>query len=1134
MTGKPGAPRRSHRWLALAAGAAACAAGAAWGADTVAQIVSIQGKGEYRHEKALAWDPARIKQSLLVSDFVRAVGRLSRMDIYYEHERVTETIDGDAEVQVTGTRAAKDNKCAMTQLRGRSFGTARTPPEGFSVCTPSGTAAVRGTEWEMVVERDGASTLSVLHGEVEFYNEHGRVMVGEHEQARAEPGKAPVKLALRITRDRVQWVTSFAVDAGRYREFRDRPASDLAAIAALLREQRITEAYESTQRLAERGDAPPAALLLLADFEIYRGDLAAAERLAARGAARFPRDERFEVSRSRIALYAGDIAAATAHADAALAIDPRSADALVMKGDVERHEGRATEAVALYARAIESSAGDARAWYGRGVVASEREDVGRARADLAKAIELDATEPSYRAELGTLEGFAANLAAARTELDRAIAMQPDNYVALTGLGIVELKAGDLDNAIASFQKASAIEPRYARAHLYSAAAFYQKRLDRDAITELQRAAELDPNDPLPHLLLGMIHLDRIEPGEAAVEARAALARMPFLKSLNAVADNQKGVANLGAPLAFMGLEEWARATAHDSYLPFWGGSHLFLSDRYPGEFNRRSELMQGFVTDPIVFGASNRFQTLFPDPGLHATASATYSHSDDLRVVEPILTVNGYDAAPFPISYLAEIIDTRVDPGNSAVMVRAKTWTAALGAKPTYDLGMFLYTNRLDIDDAQLGTLGAPGVYQRITGKVDRVDAGVRFAPSAATSFWLKAGGSKQSSVLDETDRIAGTPEDFVRASHFTLDPKSSDVAFRHGMMLRDGVEVDWGAEAARVTQPSFLGRDQSFHFVGVGTDSESLSQNARDRSAGVYAMTRIDTAPARFEAGIGWRKYEKDRGIDFVVAAGPGHIDESLHRDKVEPFAGVTWRLAPQSLARLACRRWLRPAALETMGPVAVAAMPLDDQLVYAGGVLDQCRAQWEWTPGERTFVAARVERSRVDNLYSPLDGVQNTQADITNLERLRNRVLTPPPQPDLLEDNPVFASGVARRANLAFEQIVTPRIALRAYYTYTESENDGPVYFDRKIPYLARHQGNIGGTWAPGGRTFLTVQAIYRSQRYADEANQVLLRAGWDAQVRFFVESDDKRWAVEAFGANLLKKDASDVFGVTLSYRY
>jgi hypothetical protein len=48
------------------------------------------------------------------------------------------------------------------------------------------------------------------------------------------------------------------------------------------------------------------------------------------------------------------------------------------------------------------------------------------------------------------------------------------------------------------------------------------------------------------------------------------------------------------------------------------------------------------------------------------------------------------------------------------------------------------------------------------------------------------------------------------------------------------------------------------------------------------------------------------------------------------------------------------------------------------------------------------------------------------------------------------------------------------------------------------------------------------------------VPLPAGWDCQARVFVESADKRWALEAYAANLLKKEASDTFGVTLSYRY
>ncbi|HUI98807.1 MAG TPA: TonB-dependent receptor [Usitatibacter sp.] len=1096
-----------------------------------AEIVGIQGQGEYRPERELSWSAAHVKQPLFAADFVRTLG-MSRMEIRFWNG-VTQTLDHDGQMQVLDDKAARDTKCTVMQARSRSWGVARTPPEGFSVCTPSATAAIRGTEWEIAVAADGTSTLSVFNGVVRFYNEHGEVEVHPNEQARAEIGKAPVKLFLRVTRSRVQWVNAFAVDPLRYAEFHGPLSPALAAIGAALRDDHLQQAYDETRRLASAAAPPAVALLLLADFETYRGDLPAARRAAEEGARRYPGDERFDVSAARSALFAGEIAAAYAHADAALAKRPGSVDALVMRADIDRHEGRGREAIEEYTRAVHAAALDARPWYGRGVVESEREDVRRGRADLAKAIELDPSDATYPAELGTLEGFADLLGAGQRELERALKMQPDNYVALTGLGVVQLKEGDAEAAIASFQRASAIEPRYARAHLYSAAAYYQERRDHDALTELQRAAELDPNDPLPHLLMSMIYLDRIEPGDAAAEAQAALARVPFLKSVNGVADNQKGIANFGAPLAFMGLEEWARSTAHDSYLPFWGASHLFLADRYPGDFNRRSELMQGFITDPLAFGASNRFVTLFPEPGLHATASILYSTSDDLRVTEPVLTVNGYDVSRFPVSYLAEAIDTKVDPGNSDVSIRAHSYTGALGMRPVPGIGTFLYANRFDVD-ADLGRSDVPGVFQHIDGTVTRVDAGLRIAPGPDSSLWIKAGGSHQDSTLDESDTVAGDGFQLLRQSHFTLEPKSEDAALRHTFSIGEDAQLDWGVEGARVETPSFLGEDSAFHFADAAVAAQSLAQSAHDRSGGIYASGRITHGALRLEAGLGFRDYRKDRDLDFLVGGEPSHQEETLERRRGEPFLGVTWRPIPAVAVRAACRRWLRPAALETLAPVAVAGMPLDDQLVYAGGLLDQCRAQWEWTAPDRTFVAARVERSRVQNLWSPLDGVQNAEADVTNLERLRNRVLTPPPIPDQLEDDPVFAAGVAKRATVAIERIVTATIAARAYYTYTGSVNDGPAYPGRAIPYFPRHQVNVGGTWAPGWHTLVTLQAVYRTLRYTDEANTSPLPSSWDAEARVYFESPDKRWSVEAVAANLLKKEASDVFGVTVSYRY
>ena len=1129
-------PTLARRWvravLGLALAGMAVLARAAAPAPA-AQIASLAGQGEVREAQLPGWSPAKVNQPLFATNYVRTLA-MSRMTLLYT-DGTQEQLSANSVLQILG--ASEGTQPASTRLeRGRAWTQSKTLPHGLTMQTPWASAAIRGTDWEMAVADDGTATLTVFSGEVELYNEQGRVVVRPGEQARAERGRAPVKLRLQVSRDRIQWVSSFTVDPRRYAEFRA-PSVDpaLAAIAEAIRDGRLEEAYGRVKARAQGPGAEPVDLLLLAEFQLYEGDLDRAQATLGRGAARFPADERFEVGLARVALLHDDFPGAARLVREALAKRPDSVNALVMSGEVERREGRAREAIAAYGRAASVAARDPRGWLGLGVVETERENVGRARSDLAAAIALDETDAEAHAELGTLEGFAGDLAQARTELEKALALQPDDYVAWTGLGIVRLKEGDTEGAIAALLRASAIEPRYARAHLYLAAAYYQARHDAAALFELERAAQTDPRDPLPHLLASIIRLDRIEPGAAVAEAQQALDRIPYLKSLNQVADNQKGVANVGNPLAYMGLEGWARSAAYESYLPFWGGSHLFLADRYPGDFDRRSELMQGFVTDPLAFGASNRFQSLFAQPGHFGTASLRYGYSDDASLVEPVITLNGNGTAPVPTAYFVEGIDTRIEPGNVQESATGRTLTVAGGAKPTYELGTFVYANRLSVD-ADLGKQGVTGDFQHIDGVVSRVDGGVRYAPDARSSFWLKGGATREDSKLDETLRVVLPDGSLVQGSNLHLQPSASDGALRHTFLASDRLEVTWGVEGSRQHTPLSFVRDALLHPEGSPASPESLDESDHDRSDTVYALARVGDPTLRWELGAAWRDYRKDRDITVTrdpSAGGVTQIEESYRRRGGDPMAGVAWRFAPSMLARAACRRWLRPIALDTLAPVAVAGMPLDDQLVFPGGTLEQCHAQWEWTDA-RTFATVQLDRSRVRNLVSPLDGVQNTQSDVTNLDRLRNRILAQPPKPDLLEDTPIFGEGLAQRATVAVERIVTPAIGARAYYTYTGSENTDPAFAGRAIPYLPRHLVNLALTWAPGWRTFVTTQAVYRTRRYADEANVQALASGWDVQLDAFVETEDKHWSVEVSAANLLKKETSDVFGIVVSYRF
>ena len=133
----------------------------------------------------------------------------------------------------------------------------------------------------------------------------------------------------------------------------------------------------------------------------------------------------------------------------------------------------------------------------------------------------------------------------------------------------------------------------------------------------------------------------VRPGDAVGSARDAMKRLRFAKSLDAIANNLRGSANLGTPLAQLGLEAWALKNAQDSFDPLWAGSHLFLADRLDGKFVANSELMQGFLSDPLAFGASNRFQPLVTGPGHFGTLAWRGSRTSDASLTEPLANVSG-------------------------------------------------------------------------------------------------------------------------------------------------------------------------------------------------------------------------------------------------------------------------------------------------------------------------------------------------------------------------------------------------------------------------------------------------------------------------------------------------------------
>ena len=1099
-----------------------------------AEIVSLEGKGEFREAQQIDWRAAKVKQQLFPSNLVRT-GDSSKMALLFP-DRTQYRLAQNCVLQIKEIAADKDKKTVLNLNAGRSWMQSKTSPGGLQVQTPSALASIRGTEWEIVVEPDGRSTVTVFNGEVEFSNEQGRVLVGRNEQASAEQGRAPVKIQISNPRDRIQWVSSRTIDARRYRDsnLSGDAKREYEAVAASIDGQQLgTALTRLTTTVTNASTDSASARLLLADFQLYNGEPAKGRQTLLDAAAKFPVDERVDVALAQWALMQDDSVGARRHLDDALRRNPASLEAWLAKADVARFEGNGAEAVAAYEKAAALAPNDARVWLGLGAIEAERDNFGLAGAHIEKAAQLDAMSATSWSELASLQTATSDYSKADASFQKAFALQPDNVVMLTGKGILELKRGDNEAALDALLRASLIEPRYARAHLYTAVAYYRMGRPDRALQELDRVIELDSHDPLPHLLASLVRIDAIEPAQAVREAREAVRKMPYLKSFNQVANNQAGAANLGNAMAFFGMESWARHIAQESYLPFWAGSHLFLADRYAGDFNRRSELLQGFLLDPLVFGASNRYQTLADTPGHYATVSARYNFSDDLKLVEPVVTANGTVLAPTPMAYFAEAIDTRITPGNTALRADAKTVTAALGMRPRWDTTLFIYANRLSAD-FDIGTRNATGLFQRVIGNNTRVDAGGKYAFDARSQLWFKAGYGRERSSVDETSGIFIPGLTLLRQTDFTTRPTASDGQLRHTLQRGDDREFTWGLEASRLRTSNAVIQDAGLHAPGSAVARSTLDSTDRDRSAIAYGSIRFTVTQWTIEAMLGWSEYEKDRSFTIVSRGATANIAEEYRRNRANGALGVVYRAHPGQVSRFACQEWTRPASLGTLAPVAVAGIATDDQLVFPGGKVSRCRGQFEWEAGENTFMSFSAEHQKIRNLFSTLDGVLNARADVTNLDRLRSRILPLPPKPDALEDTPVFSLGKLSRASVALEHIVTPTLAARFNYAFTDSTTEYAVFRGNMIPYLPRHQTSIGGTWTYAARSYVSAQAVHRSARFADEGNQSKLEPGWDMQVRGYVEFDRKHWSLEVFALNLLKKNTSDVFGVIVNYRF
>ncbi len=1157
-----------------------------------ATLVSMQGKAEFRAAGATDWRPLTARQQLAPGQTVRT-GRHGRLALLLtDRTQIRLNENTTLEIQAIEPAPRTAGQTRFRQLAGRAWVQSKTPPRALQWHTPTATAGIRGTDWEMAVAEDGRSLLSVFSGEVAFFNDQGGVQVAANEQAQAEAGKAPVKLAVKNLRERVQWVTAYQInpwqhvaldgdslpglrqrlqenpppvargrllaDLGRWTEaeqaFTERRGEaeaklglawvalrrhDLKATAAwlggaaalkggeawayadiarLIESQELDAAQVALTAVSQRGDlSQPAPWLLLSELHAYEGRSEAALDAIRAGLVRFPDHPRLYAQAARLLLLDDRAPAAASTAEQAIGADLASFEGWLALADIARREGDAGTARTAYDLAIALKPDDDRPWFGRGAVLNEREYVAEARADLARALELDPEGQGYRGEQGTLESFANEFATAAAAYRAALDANPADFVALTGLGVLELKLGHTNAALEALLKAGVMEPRYARAHLYTAAAYYRLGDVKQAESELARAYELDDKDPLPYFVQAMIGSDRLRPVDAIEAARNAIRRLPYLKSLNQLANDQQGSANLGQSFAFLGLEDWARAYAQDSYTPFWAGSHLFLADRYNGLYTKNSELFQGLIAEPTVFGAGNRFKSLLPGPASNFDLGLRYTQSDNVDGFSPQVQWSGYRAEPAPYAWYLGYENVNWDLLDRPYDL--DVFTAAFGIKPRHDLGFFAFADAANQDSRPVGRIS--GIDYDVSDGLDtrRLDLGLHYRLNPVSQFWLKAGH------FDSTEKAAGQlGQTDIRAA---TDVKLPEFGFRHSFETERGHQLSWGLDYGRRATDGFLD-DTAFLL----RDDYRL----RERSLDLYLSDIWRATPSlTLQADMFWQQ-DKGKAVDqpsitlFDPPVAVTPVAASRSADQFSPRLGLVWQPDDRVHVRIAWQNWLRPAGFSSLAPVATAGIPLDDRLVRRGGELNRGHVQGEWELDSRTFLHGFLDYKDIDNRR--FDIRPFSVGELESLNKLRPRDYGQLLRDDLYEfvDAPDYAGGLIKSLGMGINRVLGREWGVMGRYLYTVSENRTDA--NLAVPWLPRHTLALGATWINPRGWYVAGLLAWRSERFQDEANNVGLDAGVSGDLDIFWESSDKHWLVRFSGNDLL--DNNSQLTTELNYRF
>lgn len=363
-----------------------------------------------------------------------------------------------------------------------------------AIQTDTAIAGVRGTEIDLNVADDGTTVLTVLEGEVDFFNQYGEVTVRRNEQSVARPGTAPTTpVSIQNPGFIIEWTLDLSRSVIAEEKFF--VTLDKSALKTIL-PQRAEQARQKGDNANARRDYGD----VLFDSGLYEAALneyEAANRLAP-----------------------GQPTILTRHGYALLRLD-RLDDAASSFRSAHEAEGAAETAAP---------------WTGLAWMELLRANPAAAQPYAERAVAAVGQKPeTHTAEAYTALGVAltrqpGKLDAALAALREATKANDDGYryQARSWLALALLAQDDRAAALVEAQAATQLAPWSGLAHgNLSLVDFFAGRT-REAVREAQRAVALNPQSIAARVTLGQALLARGDVDEATKMAAQAVAQDPGL------------------------------------------------------------------------------------------------------------------------------------------------------------------------------------------------------------------------------------------------------------------------------------------------------------------------------------------------------------------------------------------------------------------------------------------------------------------------------------------------------------------------------------------------------------------------------------------------------------------------------